>query len=661
MRSTPWVACCATVCLLALLAGCKKNSELAEAPVAAAPEAPAAPATPAAPPVGSERPSGDLPLETLPDTVEISGSRTPASSQEIYYNAKFSPHYAATPSNAAATTLPYGKTASLQFGIGPQIADSVLSRIRPSPDIALSTEDVPMTVVLHCSFCDPNAESLKTMTFRIKAGKSEDVVFQFTPLQKPGLATYKDKLHLAIINDKTGRAFDRLTIPVTIVANNAASATTAAPMLALRQPNGDDEDDWESDVVLYAQAESNDKVTVSVHPVSQKMKALLSDLAYDGEGKRRVFRSGVRDPNLVSAMSNSAYGAMSAVSMQGAQLKKFSANGTNAIVSEASRQSLKLADNEEKGVVGVLGNIGQRLHRQLFGAKAQSDLRTLITRMENAAAQSGKPDDRPLRLTIVTDDLSLPWQYLHPQGDKVEVDRFWGMRFSISVQRVSNGASGKGSSAEAAGPRKVIFAQYGADTDESIPHAKLQLEQLKSIYKNKPRANVDLRRVRSGSQLLSEMTSGRKEIAAIVTFLHASAGTANDPPYLEFNKGDIVTSDSLEGLLNAVSVDDELDFLSRGPLVILNACETGPARKMPYVALEDALFQLGVRGVIATEVSVWISLGHEVTTLLLKRLEQGASISDALTAVRRELYLKKKNPLGLLYVYYGDPAAMLHQ
>ena len=73
------------------------------------------------------------------------------------------------------------------------------------------------------------------------------------------------------------------------------------------------------------------------------------------------------------------------------------------------------------------------------------------------------------------------------------------------------------------------------------------------------------------------------------------------------------------------------------------------------------MFQLGAQGVVVTEVSVWVSLGHEVATRLIARLSKGEPVSDALTAVRRELHLQKKNPLGLLYVYYGDPAATLRR
>ena len=123
-----------------------------------------------------------------------------------------------------------------------------------------------------------------------------------------------------------------------------------------------------------------------------------------------------------------------------------------------------------------------------------------------------------------------------------------------------------------------------------------------------------------------------------------------------------VTLDTLEDLLNKVSAEEQdLRYLAGGPLVILNACETGPARNLPHVKLQNAMFQLGAQGVVVTEVSVWISLGHEVATQLIDRLARGEPVSDALTAVRRKLLEQKKNPLGLLYVYYGDPAATLRR
>ncbi|WP_426177990.1 CHAT domain-containing protein [Massilia sp. TWR1-2-2] len=253
----------------------------------------------------------------------------------------------------------------------------------------------------------------------------------------------------------------------------------------------------------------------------------------------------------------------------------------------------------------------------------------------------------------------MPWQYLHPVGEVVDATKFWGVQFSISVNRANNRASDKPVLAGANPPPKLLFARYGRANDASVIPAGEQVVSLLAL----PLAEEDLLRVDSGKNLLKQLRDQRSSIDAVITFLHASAGEPGMPPHLKFNDGDIVTSDSLENLLNTLKPADQrkVRYLARAPLVILNACETGPARNLAHVNLENAMFQLGARGVVVTEVSVWVSLGHAVATKLIARLGKGEPVSDALTMVRRELLESGQNPLGLLYAYYGDPAATLRR
>jgi hypothetical protein len=210
------------------------------------------------------------------------------------------------------------------------------------------------------------------------------------------------------------------------------------------------------------------------------------------------------------------------------------------------------------------------------------------------------------------------------------------------------------------GAGKVVYARYASSADDTWKLADDQIRQLKGIP-------LDLLEVDSSTRLLNTLKAERAQIGAILTFLHASSGArAGTPasllaqPELLFNDGDIVTSYRLGDLRNVLTAEEARSlYLRRAPLVILNACETGPSMALPHVTLQDAMFQLGARGVVVTEVSVWVQLGHEVATRLIERLARGEAISDALTAIRRELYAGRKNPLGLLYVYYGDPAATL--
>lgn len=572
----------------------------------------------------------------------------------IVYNADLMPQLPRNPALPDRPVLKAGLPTTLGFDIGPQSGTSVLASISAAAAIVGSTVDVPLTVVLACGFCEPQAESLKRVTFRPGQGRSDRAQFAFTPQRRAGTGDYAEKLYLSIINDQTGREYDRLVLPVAVASEGAPVAGTAANVTKSVPSMVADRNDWQPDVVLYAYAQTDRNVTISIRPVSAEMKQLLGPLALDAQNEARVFRSGIDDPQLVDAMANSAFGAMSAVSMQGDLLTKLSAAGVEAAVSAKSQASLQLSDAEAERVTGVIARSGQRLYRHLFHNSAETDLRKLIQQLEMAATAA--PKDRPLRMTIVTDRLSLPWQYIHPVGPEIKADKFWGMQFSISVLRANNNASQKALASRTSDERKLVFAHYGSSRDPTVRLAEEQVAQLRKL----PLAKDALLKVDTGADLLAKMSSQRKHIDGIVTFLHASAGSADTVPNLQFNEGDIVTSDTLEDLLNKVSAEEQdLRYLSAGPLVILNACETGPARNLPHVKLQNAMFQLGAQGVVVTEVSVWISLGHEVATQLIERLGRGERAGDALTAVRRKLYEQKKNPLGLLYVYYGEPAATL--
>lgn len=587
----------------------------------------------------------------------------------VVYNADLAPQL---PRDAAApqrAVLKAGVAATLSFDIGPKSASSLLSDIAPAPDIVDSPVDLPLTVVLACGFCEPQADALKRLTFRPGEGRSDVARFRFTPRRQPDGSGYVGRLSLAVINDQTGREYDRLSLPVAIAGDGApgvggaASAASAAgadgasgTATVLAPSPGVDSSDWRPDLLLYATVAAQRNVLLEFQPVSAAMKQRLGPLALDAQGRRRVFRSGIDDAQLVDAMANSAYGAMSALSLQGDFLKQLSATGVDAAVSRPSQATLKLTDAESAKVAEVIARSGQGLYRHLFTNSADGDLRQLVAQLEAAAAAA--PPDRPLRLMVVTDRLSLPWQYLHPVGPQVDASRFWGLQFSLSVLRVNNQAREKSVARHAGDTRQVLFAHYGSRADPTVALARDQARQLLKL----PLAEADLLQVDTGKALLAQVSARRKTLSGIVTFLHASAGAGDLPPNLQFNDGDVVTSDSLENLLNKVSQEEQGQrYLAEGPLVILNACETGPARQLPHVKLQNALFELGAQGVVVTEVSVWISLGHEVATQLIARLVQGEPVADALTAVRRRLQAEKRNPLGLLYVYYGDPAATLRR
>lgn len=261
----------------------------------------------------------------------------------------------------------------------------------------------------------------------------------------------------------------------------------------------------------------------------------------------------------------------------------------------------------------------------------------------------------PLRMQIITDRLSMPWQYLHPVGPVVDPNKFWGMRFSLSVLRLNDGGENWQESDRPGVPRKILFAHYGTSSDFSVPLARGQISTLQAAL-----PSMEVLPVYAGTDLIRQLKTEKDAIAGFITFMHASSGGQGGAPVLEFGASDKVEGADFLTLMDRVdAAEQDQRYLSLGPLTVLNACETGPALRLTQVKLASSLFQLGVKGAIVTEVSVWPALGDAMAKRLIPHLVRGETAADALTAARRELLADKNNPLGLLYAYYGDPAARL--
>jgi TRAP-type C4-dicarboxylate transport system substrate-binding protein len=581
---------------------------------------------------------------------------------EVIYKAAATPlpvyNIGLSPRSATEEGIPVllaGARVVLSFDIGPRKDSSVIDSRSPPSEILRGSGDIGLTAILFCSFCEPtDDEVLQQLIFRPAQGRSEEVRFNLIPKTRADGSSYDGILQLTVINDNTGRPFDRINIDVFIEGVVNARHANTSSILALNASGAVDDSKWQPDVVLHAIA-NNAHVTLAVQPVSKAMTELIGTLALDSRGKRRVFRTGIDSVEAVKAMTTSAYGAMSALSKQGDFLKRLSAEGINGAVSDDAQQLLKLTDDESRRVAEVFANVGMTFYRDLIASSADADLERLIKLLEQSGEQAAN-DGRPLRVHVQS-NLSLPWQYLHPNGTYIDPNKFWGLRFSLSVERSSDGASLPSTFPINSKARKVSFARYTPSDDASVSYAMKQIDQLRQL----PIADADLIRSESGDEFKKTLKQQRKELRAIITFLHASSGDVETAPYLQFDNGDHVSATTLDTLRNELSGAELRSerYLSGAPIVILNACETGSSRPLPYVSFQNVLAKMGARGVVTTEVSIWMTLGHEVGTNLIARLGRGEAIAEALTAIRRDLYAKKKNPLGLLYAYYGDPAATL--
>lgn len=593
-------------------------------------------------------------------TVALSGFVVSLMQAPPVYNAVLTPQSVRRKETPDLPVVRSGTETTLTFGIGPKWTASLLAQ-EPDQRITSRTDNVALTVILSCEFCESHGDSVASMVYRPRERMSNIVKFTFVPKHrdKLGSAEYGGDLVLSVMHDPTGNEYDRVSIPVLVDQTSEPRAAEGDLPLVVARFNESVRSDLKAaaDVVLLAYEHQDRRVRVEVQPIRTDLKESLAALVFDGSKGRRTFTTEVFGQKDIERITTSAFGEASGISLQGEFAKRLGV----VSISEKSRSTSKLDNAEAKAVSVAIARTGQALYSQLFVERTGAGLIEAIERLEEQAEVA--PGDRPLRLLIYT-DLSLPWQYLHRVGD-VDAKKFWGMRFSLAVVRTNINAPTPLAGRQVAQARKVVFARHASATDASVPLAKQQIELLKKLS--------DVEVVDSRDRFRAILSAERNNISAIVAFLHATSTETTTAersmftlaPRLYFADKDWIEVGHFQDLLNKRTVEEIRSnprYLGGAPLVILNACETGPSTiALPHLTLENAIFKLGAQGVVATEVSVWIPLGNEVGQRLITRLGEGQTASDALTAIRRELNQDYNNPLGLLYAYYGGPSSGLRR
>jgi CHAT domain-containing protein len=603
--------------------------------------------------------------------------------EQVVYNAVFRPQFGLsrlTGDSPGRPVLRAGQSTLLVFGLGPRWVRSVLPPTKPNPEILSSKVDLPLSVIAFCDFCEAGGQRLQNIVFHPSEGRSDTASFPLVPKMPPGGARdYDASIRLLVLNNLNGREYDRLSIDVTV---RQAAEQRDVPMeltpvwlsvgglqrLQAQEPN--------ADAVLTIVRE-NDGVVVALNPLAPMLRQRLQHLVLDANGAPLRFRTHAFDEEHLKSLFGGAFMEVSSISVQGALARDMRHSGGGAIVSDSSQKSLLLTDRERADVAKAIARYGRRLYIYLFlegpDPNERKALSEAIAVLEQASVEA--PKDRPFRLKIETDNLSLPWQYLISPGDDLTLnpDKFWGMRFSLTTIRADYSVPTVIAAPDVRATR-VIFARYSVMSDDSWKLADAQIEELKNLHLS------DVRPVFSREQLLDQELAAaeRDKVGALITFLHAASGqellagpnsatlaSSAAGPLLYFSADDSLQAGSLLDLkskLSAKEIAADPRYLRGAPLVILNACETGASTvAVQFITLDQAMFELGAKAVIVTEVSVWTSLGHEVSMRLFAHLGEGTNASDSLTLVRREIYEKFHNPLGLLYAYYGDPQAVLRR
>ncbi|MFC9594978.1 CHAT domain-containing protein [Streptomyces sp. NPDC056944] len=91
------------------------------------------------------------------------------------------------------------------------------------------------------------------------------------------------------------------------------------------------------------------------------------------------------------------------------------------------------------------------------------------------------------------------------------------------------------------------------------------------------------------------------------------------------------------------------------PLVIANACGSAVIDKASHRSFHQFFLNNRYRGFIGTEADVPTGVAVAFSVRFYEALLEGRPIGEAVVRARQRLFTERGNPLGLLYVLYGDP------
>jgi hypothetical protein len=293
-------------------------------------------------------------------------------------------------------------------------------------------------------------------------------------------------------------------------------------------------------------------------------------------------------------------------------------------------------------------------------------------------------------MKVYSNGIYLPWQLLHsPQsrGEAPDETQFWGNKYILGVIPIGPDREHCGRlpglmTLDEKNP--ILYAHYwqplghasGATSEADNPAPKVEVDSVSRLGEmfgeivRKTLGN-EVQVVRSKPEFKDRLTGDLRNLAVLWTFTHGHSGDivvqtqgksiiAKEPggQRLSFSE-----NDSISALEIKIATVDKASgpFFGSRPFVFLNGCETGTqgARGTTDFSLPGVFLMRGARGVIATEAPVWDFFGYNFGALFLEKLAAGNDAGEAMLATRLEFVKQSRNPLGLLYTYYGNPAVRI--
>ena len=239
-----------------------------------------------------------------------------AASAEVVYNAAIAPQFTRAAVRPEVPVVRAGVSTVLRFGLGARWPSSDLPPVQPNASITGSATDVPLTVLLACSFCDAPRSFQGNLVYRPKDRESNVIDIRFKPaVSKPG----DGQLEVSVYDERNGAEYDRFVIDVNVsdsaglepVKGNLAMPSTGPAVGKPAEPS--------ADVILDVAADSTGSgvITVKVTPLDPALQASLAPRALGPDGRWRTFKTALIDQQDIERITTRAYGEVTALVMQG--------------------------------------------------------------------------------------------------------------------------------------------------------------------------------------------------------------------------------------------------------------------------------------------------------------------------------------------------------
>lgn len=251
------------------------------------------------------------------------------------------------------------------------------------------------------------------------------------------------------------------------------------------------------------------------------------------------------------------------------------------------------------------------------------------------------------RLTIISHELSLPWELLYPQRFDADApddwplqpERFWGVRFALETLSI-----GEGDYASLLRARRQARAVASLNLNPTIALPAGQALQVHDGLAATLRAQGPGVEVKADGQGMRDVIVRAKTDATLIyVFCHGSpppSPAAPQPETLQLDRGCSVSVEQI----------DEQRVYPNAPVVFLNACSAGACSPLSFTGFLKAFRRKKALGLIAPNFAVptcfAARFGADVVDACFH--SPGRSLAGLLLGFRQQ-HMQRGNPLPLLY------------